>query len=98
MPRSTAGAGAAPWYVGAALRRATANLCACAAAIAATVPLGACGGQPRRDAGAPEGTYTVAIARASFPVRQHLAQRSALELTVRNTGERAIPELVVSVH
>ena len=98
MPRSSAGAGAAPWYVGAALRRATANLCACAAAIAATVPLGACGGQPRRDAGAPEGTYTVAIARASFPARQHLAQRSALELTVRNTGERAIPELVVSVH
>jgi hypothetical protein len=98
MPRSTAGTGAAPCYVGAALRRATANLCACAAATAATVLLGACGGEPRRDAGALEGTYTVAIARASFPARQRLAERSALELTVRNTGERAIPALVVSVH
>jgi hypothetical protein len=80
------------------LRRATANLCACAAATAATVLLGACGGGERRDAGAPGGTFSVAIARASFPAQQHLAEQSTLELIVRNTGEDAIPELVVTVH
>jgi hypothetical protein len=79
------------------LRRTTANLCACAAASAATVLLGACGGGERRDAGAPDGTYTVAVERSSFPARQRLAKAAALVLTVRNTGEQAISDLVVTV-
>jgi hypothetical protein len=87
----------APWYVGAALRRATANLCACAAATAAAVALGACGGGERRDADAPGGTYTVRVERSSFPAQQRLAKAAALILTVRNTGEKAIPDLVVTV-
>jgi hypothetical protein len=57
-----------------------------------------CGGDERRDAGAPSGTYRVAGERASFPRRQHLAQRSALVIAVRNRGEQAIPNLVVTVH
>ena len=84
------------WYVGAALRRVTANLCACAAAAVATVVLGACGTAERRDAGAAEGTYTVAVER-SFPAEQRLATAAALVLRVRNTGEEAIPDLVVTV-
>ncbi len=93
-----AGADPGPCYVGAALRRATANLCACAAAIAASSLLGACGGaDERRDAGAPGGTYTIAVERASFPARQHLAEQVTLVLTVRNTGDEAIPELVATV-
>jgi hypothetical protein len=79
------------------LRRATANLCACAAAGAATVLLGACGGGERRDAGAPDGTYTVAVEQRSFPAEQRLAKSAALVLTVRNTGDAAIPDLVVTV-
>ena len=79
------------------MRRVTANLCACAAATAASLLLGACGGVQRRDADAPGGTYTVAIARSSFPARQHLAERAQLALTVRNAGDEAIPELVVTV-
>jgi len=99
MARSPAGAPGAPCYVGAALRRVTDNLCACAAATAATVLLGACGGgDERRDAGAPDGTYTVAVERRSFPARQRLAQSAALVLTVRNAGDQAIPELAVTVH
>ena len=85
------------WYVGAALRRAPAILCATAAAVAATLVLAGCGGAERRDAGATDATYTVAVQRASFPERQHLAQRTALVLAVRNTGDRAIPNLVVTV-
>jgi hypothetical protein len=56
-----------------------------------------CGGGERRDADAPEGTYTVAVERTSFPRKQHLAQRSALVIAVRNDGDKAIPNLVVTV-
>jgi len=76
------------------LRRATANLCACAATAAV---LGACGGDERRDAGARGGTYTVRVERSSFPAQQRLARATALILTVRNTGEEEIPDLVVTV-
>jgi hypothetical protein len=61
------------------------------------VLLAGCGGQ-RRDAHAPHGTFTVAVEQAAFPRRQHLAEPAALVLTVRNTGARTIPDLVVTVH
>lgn len=96
-PGSPGGGRRGPWYVGAALRRAQANLCACAAAAAATLALAACGGDERRDAGAPDGTYTVELERATFPLRQRLGQRSALVIAVRNAGDEAIPNLTVAV-
>ena len=87
-----------PWYVGAALRRVTANLCACAAATVATVAVGACGGDDeRRDADAPGGTYTVSVPRPAFPAAQRLAKQATLVVRVRNAGERAIPNVVVTV-
>jgi hypothetical protein len=95
--RNRADGGGALWYVGAALRRVSAILCAPAAAVATTLVLAGCGGAERRDADAPDGTYTVAVQRAAFPQHQHLAQRAALVLAVRNTGDRAIPDLVVTV-
>jgi hypothetical protein len=62
---------------------------------------GGCGGGERRDAGSSGGgeddVYTVDIVRASFPLRQHLGDRRAFVLTVRNTGERAIPNLAVTL-
>ena len=79
------------------MRRVTANLWACAAATAATGALGACGGGERRDADVPDGTYTVAVGRFAFPTEQRLAQQSTLVLEVRNAGEEAIPNLVVSM-
>ena len=42
-------------------------------------------------------TYTVEIERVSFAARQHLAQRNALVIAVRNTGEQTIPNLAVTV-
>jgi len=74
----------------------TANLCACAAVTAAAVLLGACGDE-RRDADAPEGTYSVAVVRSTFAAQQHLGAKTALTLTVRNTGDEAIPDLAVTV-
>ncbi len=81
------------------MRRALPNLRACAAAAAAVLTFAGCGGGggERRDADAPKGTYTVAVKRATFPSEQHLAQRSALVIAVRNAGEETIPDLSVVV-
>jgi hypothetical protein len=96
--RPAADGGPSPWYVGAAVTSAPANLCARAAAAAAALALTGCGGgDERRDAGVADATYTVAVQRASFPREQRLARRSAFVISVRNAGERTIPNLVVTV-
>ncbi|MDP1847229.1 MAG: hypothetical protein Q8K79_05505 [Solirubrobacteraceae bacterium] len=63
-----------------------------------TIGLGACGGgDERRDADAPDGTYTVSVARPAFPATQHLGQQATLVLRVRNAGDETIPNVVVTV-
>ena len=60
--------------------------------------LAGCGsGEERRDAGVTKRTYAIALERALFAPRQRLAQRNALVISVRNAGERAIPNLTVTV-
>ena len=86
-----------PWYVGAALRPAPANLYGCAAAALAALAFAGCGGEDRRDAGVSDRTYTVDVERASFLPRQRLAQRNALVISVRNSGDETIPNLAVTV-
>ena len=93
----TAGGGEPLCYVRAALPRAPAHPLACAAAVAAILPLAGCGGDAPRGADESRRTYTVAVERAAFPPRQRLAQRSALVIAVRNAGDAAIPNLVVTV-
>ena len=81
------------------MRRARANLRAnaTAAALALALAFPGCGGDERRDAGATDRTYTVDVQRAAFLPRQHLAQRNALVLAVRNAGQETIPNLTVTV-
>jgi hypothetical protein len=79
------------------VRRALPNLRACAVVAAAVLAFAGCGGGERRDADAPSGTYTVAVKRATFPSEQHLAQRSALVIAVRNAGRQTIPALSIVV-
>ena len=80
------------------MRSARANLRACATTAAAlALVVAGCGGDERRDAGSEERTYTVDVERASFLPRQHLAQRNALVIAVRNAGEATIPNLAVTV-
>jgi len=77
--------------------RRPANLRAFAAAAATTLALAGCGGGERQDADAAEGTYTVDVVRAEFPARQRLAQAVAFVMTVRNAGEKTIPNLAVTL-
>jgi hypothetical protein len=56
-----------------------------------------CGGGESQDADEPSGTFEVAVVRASFPGRQHLAKRERFVIAVRNTGRRAVPDLAVTL-
>jgi hypothetical protein len=66
---------------------------------AAALMLGAaaCGGGGRQDADEPSGQFEVAIAQATFPARQRLAQPERLVIAVQNTGSKALPNVAVTI-
>ncbi len=59
--------------------------------------LGACGGESSSDANEAGGTYDVRVSKASFPTEQQLGQTSLLRLGFRNDGEKAVPNLAVTI-
>jgi hypothetical protein len=67
--------------------------CAIGAALAAA----GCGGGTRQDADEPSGTFQVAVVRASFPSKQHLAKQERFVIAVRNTGSKAVPDVAVTL-
>ncbi len=59
-----------------------------------------CGAIPTggpQDVDEPPGRYPVEIQGASFPADQKLGRRSTLEIIVRNTGRRVIPNIAVTL-
>lgn len=67
------------------------------AAVTAAVTLSACGSSGSQAAKEPTGNYPVVISTASFPSSQHLAQHSKLTITVRNAGNKTIPDVAVTI-
>jgi hypothetical protein len=67
-----------------------------AATLLCGLALAACG-EERQDADAPSGRFDLDVTTASFPAEQRIAQASTLRLDVENTGDRAIPNLAVTV-
>jgi len=67
------------------------------AAVAVAAMLAACGGGSSSDANEPTGTFDVRVTDASFPTEQHLGQTSLLRIAVRNTGEKTVPTLAVTI-
>jgi len=67
------------------------------AASVAAVAVGGCGGGKRQDADEPSGTFQVDVVRASFPAKQHLAQPERFVIAVRNTGNKTVPNVAVTV-
>jgi hypothetical protein len=55
-----------------------------------------CGGS-RQDADEPEGTFTLSVLGASFPAEQSTAQHSTMRLRVRNTDDKQLPNLAVTI-
>jgi hypothetical protein len=54
-------------------------------------------GEAKQDAREPRRTYSVAIARASFPAKQAISKPTTLHIAVRNTGATTIPNVAVTV-
>jgi hypothetical protein len=65
-------------------------------ASALVIALAGCNGD-RQDANEPKGEFTLQVVDASFPARQSTAQHSVLRLSVRNTDDRELPNLAVTV-
>jgi hypothetical protein len=73
------------------------RLRAAALAVAAAAFAGAgCGGE-RQDADAPSGEFGLEVVRATFPAKQRIAEDATLRLEVENTGDRAVPDVAVTV-
>ena len=68
------------------------------AAGSAALALSACAQNQRQDTNEPKGRFSAEVVNASFPKRQALAKRSRVIITVRNTGQKTIPDLAVTLH
>jgi hypothetical protein len=62
----------------------------------AGLALAGCGSE-RQDEDEPEGEFTLEVVDASFPARQTTAQRAVMRLSVRNTDDRNLPNLAVTI-
>jgi hypothetical protein len=65
--------------------------------VSAVALAGAGCGAERQDADAPSGEFDVVVTDASFPAKQRIAQPSTLKLEVANRGDRAVPNLALTV-
>ena len=84
------------WYVRPAVR-ARSTHAGSAVAVIALAALASCGGGDPQDANEPEGDFQVEVVNATFPEKQKLGKSSDLEITVRNAGDEAVPNLAVTV-
>ncbi len=69
---------------------------AAAVLVAGALAAAGCGGE-RQDAGAPSGRFDLEVTRASFPAEQRISEAATLRLEVANRGDRAVPDLAVTV-
>jgi hypothetical protein len=63
----------------------------------AALALASCGSGESQAAHEPKGNFPVSVSSATFPHFQRLAQHTHLVITVRNTGDRPIPNLAITI-
>lgn len=56
-----------------------------------------CGGGERQDANEPDRNFDVRVVQASFPAAQKIAEGTRMRIAVRNSGDRAIPNVAVTI-
>jgi hypothetical protein len=56
-----------------------------------------CGGGDPQDAHEPSGRFPIQVVRATFPTSQRLAETAQLQIAVRNSGGKTVPNVAVSV-
>ena len=59
--------------------------------------LAGCGSGERQDENEPEGNFPIEVVEAEFPEDQKLAKESSLVVTVRNAGDRTVPNIALTV-
>jgi hypothetical protein len=57
-----------------------------------------CGGGTRQDASEASGAFQMAVVQATFPAKQSIAHPETLELQVRNTGTKTVPNVAITVN
>jgi hypothetical protein len=62
------------------------------------VALASCGGGTRQDATEPSGNFQVEVTKASFPTKQQLSETTDLQLAVKNTGDKDLPDLAITIY
>ncbi len=60
--------------------------------------LASCGGGTRQDQTEPVGNFQVAVTKASFPTKQQLSETTDLQLAVKNTGDKQLPDLAITIY
>ena len=66
--------------------------------VVSTLALAGAGcGEERQDADAPSGEFALEVTDASFPAKQRISEPTTLKLEVANRGDRAVPNLAVTV-
>jgi len=68
------------------------------ATVTAAVALTACGGGQRQDVTEPSGNFPVQVTKAKFPNHQKLSRTGDLELSIKNVGADAVPNLAVTIN
>lgn len=64
--------------------------------VLSALTLGGCGGEAQ-DANEPSRTFDVSVVKSNFPSKQQLAQAERMVIAVKNTGNRTVPNLAVTV-
>jgi hypothetical protein len=67
------------------------------AGVGISLALFGCGGGQNQAASEPSGHFTVTVSTASFPSSQRLSQHTHLVIAVHNAGNKAIPEVAVTI-
>src|SRR5687768_4236432 len=73
------------------MRRVWVLTAVCAVAVAG------CGGGERQDADEPSGEWVVEVVDAEFPRAQRLARQETMRIRVRNTEQRELPNISLTV-
>ena len=69
----------------------------CLIAAVGLIAVAGCGGGERQDEDEPEGEFALDVVSATFPEKQKLAQSSDIEITVRNAGDEAVPNVAITL-
>jgi len=84
---------ATPWS-----HRPARGLLAALFAAVATIGLAACGGGQRQDVTEPVGNFPVKVTQAKFPNHQQLSETTDLQLAIKNTGDKPLPDLAITIY